>query len=371
MTVSSQATGLPTERRQQRGVILIMVSVMLALVATVAYLLNYEAGVNAALLSREGDGHQAGLIAAAGLRHAAWQLSQNSSCTGYTGIATTGFSDGDYTVAVTPASGSPVRLESTGTRATGSKRTATRRGVTMLQAPTALALTPESEGHDVYLWDGAHAGKNFGAMNILSVNNASAERTSLLRFDLSAVAANSRVVSAVLTLRLVGGNALSNGVLDIHRVTQAWFEGDEDDATPTTPGATYDDYDGTTPWVAGGGDFEPVPVDSITIATLIPGSYSWDITGLADAWTTGSVANDGVLLRASGGTADKVEFASSDHAGVGLRPTLSLIVACECGRVCGTPPPDAYLDNFGQHLLRRRRLLGQRRGAGLDAVVLA
>jgi len=52
-------------------------------------------------------------------------------------------------------------------------------------------------------------------------------------------------------------------------------------------------------------------------------AYSFDLTGLAQEWLAGALANSGVLLRADSSTAS-FQFASAEHNLVALRPELAI-----------------------------------------------
>jgi hypothetical protein len=198
----------------------------------------------------------------------------------------------------------------------------------------SAVLQPGSGGEDTFGWDGAHQDTNFGVSSILQLNNASAERFSLLRFDFSGLPPGALVSSASLELYLEGGSALAGGVLDVHRATQPWIEGTQDDQT-TTGGASYNVYSLGNPWTSSGGDYDSPPMDSITIPKLTSGFYSWDVTPAVADWVAGSATNDGFFVRASGGNVDKISFTSSDSASTAQHPRLTIAYTCPCGVDCG------------------------------------
>ena len=206
--------------------------------------------------------------------------------------------------------------------------------------PTTYTLSPGPAAADAYAWDGAHQDKNFGVSTILKVNNASAEQFSVLRFDLSSIPPEAVVTSAALDLYLEGGNALSNGVLDIHRAAQPWIEGTQDDQT-TTAGVTYNEYALGNAWTSAGGDYDATPIDTVVIPSLSLATYQWDVTAVVADWVTGAATNDGLFLRASGGTVDKISFTSGDGASATDWPRLTVSYTCPCGAVCPADPPAA------------------------------
>lgn len=226
-----------------------------------------------------------------------------------------------------------VAIDAEGLLANGNSRHLQRDDVAVYGGDQTSLLQPGASSEDTYLWDGVNQNKNFGIASTLSVNNASAERVSLLRFDLSSLPASTIITSARLGLYLEGGNGLSNGVLDVHRATQAWVEGTQSGST-TNGGATYMKYALGSPWNSPGGDYQPVAEDSVTIPALTPGWYEWDVSSAISEWVAGSAANDGFLLRASGGTVDKILFTSSDGAVPANHPRLTITYRCPCGASC-------------------------------------
>ena len=334
-----------SRNKVQNGYILLTVVFTLIILATLSFLLSQESAFNTGTANREQQMQSAQYVAEAGLQHAIWQLNQ-ANCTGYTDLTSINFNDHQYTVSITDTSGnpttsgSPVILVSTATLTNGATKTITRSEIKLYETTTSLlTLQPGSESEDTYLWDGAHKNKNFGLSPILSLDNAGKERTSLLKFDLSSLTSNMLFKSALLSLYLEGGRDLSNGVLNLHRVTRTWEEGQEYDNVPGDPGATYLDYDGSNPWSNPGGDYDITVASTLTISSLIPGWYDWDVSSLIQSWHNNTQINNGLLLRASGsGNVDKIEFASSDAASSANHPKLTITYNCECGAICTSTP---------------------------------
>lgn len=319
----------------QRGIVLIVVVIGLAVLASIAMMLTASTSIDNALVSNQDDIVVLDYLAESGMAHASWQLKKNSSCTNYAALPSTAFGAHSYAATVAPIAGSPVTITATGTLDSGTTRVRTRNDVSVFQSPSVITLQPGSTGIDTYLWDGAHSGTNFGATAYISMNNASAERTALIKFDLSGLPPNAIIHSAILELWLEGSKGLNDGVIDAHLVSRSWVEGDLDDQPPPAgAGATYNSYDGQTNWANSGGDYDANVIASVTIPTQTPAWYSWDVSASAQGWHSGSQTNDGLLLRASGGFADKIEFTSSDSTAVAFRPKLTITLACECGQSC-------------------------------------
>ncbi len=225
-------------------------------------------------------------------------------------------------------------VTSSGTLDSGGTGTLTRADQPVYQPTQTLALQPGAAGEDAYAWDGAHKNRNFGATSILSLDSSGAERVALLRFDLSTLPVGAEIVSATLGLYLEGGNGLTNGVIDAHSLTRAWVEGDQDDQT-TTAGVTYQEAQSGTAWTSPGGDYESDTIATTTVPSLTPGWIEWDLSSAAPGWLESPGTNLGVIVRASGGTVDKINFSSGDSSTVAQHPTLTLTLRCPCGVSCG------------------------------------
>lgn len=316
------------------GFVLIPVVIALVLIAAISLALGAQGVTRAQLTSGEIAMEQLRYAAEAGLQHARSRLANQSSCADYTDIANTAFGDNSYAVTLSATSGSPIEIQSTSTSGSNQKTASATVTQRVYQPESTAILQPGGEGTDTYIRDGANDDNNFGAATILKVNNASAEEASLIQFDLSSLPAGADIIEARLSLYLAGGDAVTDGVVDVFRVTRDWVEGVEDGNQPAAlSGATYVDYDGTSRWDTEGGDYERTAMASVSINALTPAWYDWDITSVASQWHSGATANYGVIVRASSGDVDKIFFTSSDGVAA-ERPTLTLRLVCECGQVC-------------------------------------
>lgn len=329
----------PAGYSRQQGFLFVTVVIVLAVLAAIALMLSFRTSLDRSLVSQQSDSTTLDYVAQSGMAHANWQLAQNTTCASYADIPATQFGAHSYRAVFSPGSGSPVAITAIATTADGASRSISRNGVRLFQAPATITLQPGAVGTDTYIRDGANDSNNFGASTILKVNNSSAEEASLLEFDLSGIPVGSVIQSATLDLWLEGGAALSNGVLDLHTITQAWVEGDKDgQAPPAGAGATYMSYNGQNNWANPGGDYLTPPIDTLTIPTLSPGWYQWDLTSAVQNWVAGTTVNAGMILRASGGNVQKIFFTSGD-GNAGDRPKLTITFACECGAGCTVSTP--------------------------------
>lgn len=226
-------------------------------------------------------------------------------------------------------------ISATGTLANGVSRTANRIDIPLYQPTISYVWQPEDELADAFIWDGAHKNKNFGISPILNIKN---DRNVLIRFALEALPPGARVSDAKLELYLEAGSGVVDGVLDLHAIDRSWVEGIFDDQTPgSAAGVTYWDYDGSESWTTPGGDYNSAIIDSITLPSMIPGWYEWNVTSQIQSWLDGE-PNYGFLLREGGGDAGDIDFVSSDNTTTPeFHPRLSITLACECGISCLLP----------------------------------
>ena len=230
---------------------------------------------------------------------------------------------------------SPVTITATGTLDSGVTRTLTRTNVPAYQPPgyASLQLQPGS-GKDAMLSDWYDT-KNYGDYRIRVESSASSPRVSLVQFELAAVPAGARVLSAQLQLyhTITVAPGVDAGV-SVHRVIRDWVEGTQG-GSGTADGATWLTWDSTNAWTTAGGDYDPAPAANSPITDATGDWESWDISTLVQGWLDGSFANNGLLLKGTGTVA--VSFASKEDADPALRPKLTITYACECGSPCLAP----------------------------------
>ena len=187
---------------------------------------------------------------------------------------------------------------------------------------------------------------NYGQNPILRLSRSGADNP-LLRFDLSAIPANSAVIFASLSLyNLTPANCSSGGSLarriGAYGMLTGWDEGNQVQGVVSTTvgahGATGDYaflyYSGGTniQWggrgLLAGTDFAAASQSAVDVSG--PGWYHWDVTALARAWVRGEQPNDGLTLRdLSGyqdGNCDWRDFVSAQEGtDSSRRPKLSVV----------------------------------------------
>jgi hypothetical protein len=309
------------EKPFQRGFILLPVVLTLALIATLAFLMNRESGVGLELATGQARNAEARYVAEAGLHHASW-LVQNGGCTGYSNLSGVSFGGHTYDVAVTPAGGSPVTIVSTGTLADGTPQTLLRTGVRVYEpAPAPLVLQPgPADGQDSYLDQWSPNTSHGSALEVQARDTSGAKpKRPILKFDLSSIPAGSQVVTATMGLYLTQ-SSVNPVTTSVHRVTAPW----------TQDSTTWNERQTGTAWASAGGDFDPTPVAPTSVGPTTGMFYDWDVTSLVAGWVNGVYPNDGLILLVPYGSSQNT-FASSNSSAAAERPKLTVTYACECG----------------------------------------
>ena len=168
-------------------------------------------------------------------------------------------------------------------------------------------------------------------------NNSYLLRRSVLAFDLAAVPAGSTVTDASLKVQVTKTNGALAETFTLNPLIAAWGEGASNAGSPGGAGAAAADGDATwihrfynaSAWSAPGGDFSPSASASQSLAGT--GSYVFSSAQMAadvQSWLSDPAANFGWILRGdeslAQGTLGAKEFASSEHAMLDFRPTLTV-----------------------------------------------
>jgi hypothetical protein len=170
--------------------------------------------------------------------------------------------------------------------------------------------TTDNYGSDEYL-------RMYGGYEGFNTGVSSERRTPLIRFDLSAIPANSVILKAtlILTPDATQGAESSNGcvteetngVMWIEPLTRDFTEGTGTEASPTTNGANWTTYNGSSTWTVAGGDADTNNF-VLRYNTIYPASdprfaaaEQFDITPLAQLWVNNTLPNYGLLMRVFNG----------------------------------------------------------------------
>lgn len=174
---------------------------------------------------------------------------------------------------------------------------------------------------------------NYGNHESLE-HSTSRSTTSLLRFDLSSVPAESTVAAAQISLYLKWSDAAANQTrtAQLHRLLVDWVEQE----------ATYQVRAAGQPWAGNkgpqpGSDYETAPTASAQSGQA--GVWiTWDVTALAQAWVSNPTANFGVILLDPNGysTGANRSYASSEHSTAAWRPKLTITLGSTSSPTAGS-----------------------------------
>ncbi|MGB0468371.1 MAG: DNRLRE domain-containing protein [Pontibacterium sp.] len=319
---------------KQHAYILLPVVLTLALLATIALSLGRTAAVQGTIAISDTGRTQARYLAEAGLNHAHWQTN-TGNCSDYTTL-NGNLAGHSYNVTISPASGSPVDLISTGQTAGGAKVQLRRSQARVYQAPANLTLQLGTQAGRDLLIDAFYSTQNYGAYTALKVSNqAAGPQSTLLYFDLSSLPAGVKILSAQLALY----NHSTSGTapylpIDAYRLTRSWLEGSGQGTSPAD-GASWNNYDSLNSWASPGGDFDPVSIAGTATSADNNLWRYWDLTAQVAKWQAGVHTNYGLLLKSTGETS--FSFISQENSNTSLRPRLNITYACECGDSCILP----------------------------------
>ena len=315
--------------KYQKGIALLPIAIIITVIAAVSLLLSYESSMNVNTTVAELEGKQADLVAEAGMAHAKWQLTQNTSCLGYTNVPATGLSGHSYSVSITPSDGSPVTITSSGVSNKGITRSLTSADVKVYQPSFTKEYLIGSTGKDSFIeGEEGHHDHNKGNDKDLRINSKPDKiDRALLQFDLSQLSTSAKITSAILELYLNDSKG-NDDTIYIHRITDNWVE---DEVTWDIKRSGF-----LGNWNPAGGEFVSTVAGSFVADTI--GWKSADITQLVQDWVKVPSINQGMILQATPASGNnEKKFTSSDDNDSSLHPKLTITYACECGQVCLNP----------------------------------
>ena len=270
----------------QRGVALLAVSLLLAVVGALAFMMNRQAAMAANTVNGQYDAERARYLAEAGLNVAIWRDRQtNCKKTDISVPISRIDAGGSYSASIDDG-GKTLDVEASGFTTAGGFVPLTRKKVTgHTNVPTTENL-PNDKGSDTFITKGVNLGQN--ALNYLELTQGASNI--LMRFDPPPGWDDAVIAKAELTMTLYSSSsALPGQTVSVHRATRTWTDVGATWVSATSPMA---------PWNVAGGDYTAGEVSATTISAN--GSYVWDVTALVDGWINKTYPNNGLLMRADG-----------------------------------------------------------------------
>lgn len=279
-------TTLRTVPARQHGVALLAVSLLLAVVGALAFMMNRQAAMAANTVNAQYDAERARYLAEAGVNVALWRDRQGDCKKSDTLIPPSAIDTSGTFAASIKDGGKTLDIDATGATAAGAGMTLSRKNVPGHNNVTVVENLPNDKGDDTFITSGVNTGQD--ALNYLELNQGRSHI--LMQFTPPSGWDQAIIVKAELTLNLYStGSALPGQSVSVHRVTRAWTGTGATWLSATSPQA---------PWNSAGGDYTPGSATATTIGGA--GAYVFDITALVDGWVNQGYPNNGLLLRADG-----------------------------------------------------------------------
>jgi hypothetical protein len=286
-------------RLAQRGILLLPVALTLAVIGTLAYTLTREGSMQVSSVDAEYDMEVARYLTESGVHLAKWQ-NQKAGCSKEVGFGTVDLPGGRLVAAGMERKGKgELRVSLSATTSRGTVRSLTEQKTLVYDITDVREVTAKtSDGTDTTIVDKEIT--NLEKTDTLELTDDKSR--ALLKFSpLPGELDTASVLNAQLTLILYDTAAAQAGrTLSAHRVTRDWGQ--------------------SITWADVGTSWAPAESAGVPVVDGIPKAYVLDIAGLVDAWTSKTIANQGVLLKSSGLL--NARFYSLDTTTVSNRPKL-------------------------------------------------
>jgi len=291
---------------RQSGAVLLVVSILLAMTAALAFMLGREGAAATQSVDAQYDAVAARYLAEAALARARW-TNQSGNC-GKTGFDNVAFNGGILEAGVKDAGSKNLDIVAEGHTAGGANFVIRRNAVVLhkLSKTSPADLAANVDTHIV----AATPTTAYGSETTLALDSGASN--ALLSWQTGGLGADALVLSATLTLKQTVTSSVPRPV-SVHRVLRAW-----------NANATWRRAGGAA-WNTPGGDY------SAAVATATAGTatdVSWDVTALVAGWYNGTIPNNGMLLRlTSPGQSATFHSMQADPA---RRPILHVTYAKPC-----------------------------------------
>lgn len=271
--------------KRQRGLVLLPVTLVLAVVGTLAYAMTRDGVMNVATVDAQYDIDRARYLAEAGVNLLKWRNEQ-AGCN----------SEKSFTRPVTSLEGGVISASGVSNKKgkllmTVSAVTAggTVNNVVLDEAHGVLlhdkskkveVTVAGQDGTDTFLRDDASS----SSYNLSYLETTQNKSNGLIKFGPNAVPADAMIIEATLRLTLASTQSSQAGSLGVHRMLRSWpflFMG------------------WTTGWTNAGGDFAPQPSATIKDVLALK-QYTTSIDSLVQLWIDQPATNFGLALKPTG-----------------------------------------------------------------------
>lgn len=297
---------------RQSGAVLLVVSIVLAMTAALAFMLGREGATATHSVDAQYDAAAALYLAEAALAQARW-VNQSAGC-GDDPLSRVAFGPGQIYADVQKAGGKKLDIVATGITGTtvdSGKASITRKDVVLHNL--SKAPTPADLGGamvDTFIVAGTPTAA-YGSAASLELNSGASNV--LLYWPANDLPGDALVMSATLVLTQTATSSIVRPAT-VHRVLRPW------DGNATWRKSS------PANWSTPGGDYSA----AVASANIASGTtVSWDVTALVAGWVSRSVPNNGMLLRLVN-PGQNASFHSMQAGSNASRPILHVTYARPC-----------------------------------------
>lgn len=269
---------------RQRGLVLLPMVLMLAIVGALAYSMSRDGAMNVSAVDAQYDIDKARYLAEAGVNLVKWRNERFgcSSALGFT-APVTALDGGTISASGVSAKGKNLAMTVLATTARGTVNQIVlddAHGVQVHDLSRIVEITLSAQNStDTFIRNDPAAVA--AALPYLETTDGNAH--GLIKFGPASVPPNAMIVEATLRLYLGSVASTQPGSLGIHRLLRAW-----------PPGVGW-----TAGWTSPGGDYAPQPSATIKQVLALT-TYSTRIDGLVQDWVNNPASFFGMLLKPTG-----------------------------------------------------------------------
>ena len=292
--------------RRQDGALLLMVSLLLATLAALAFGINRAGSVELRSINDDYEGRAAAYLAEAGVAAARWSGQVGDCVTRPVGP----ISLGGGTVTITIRNEDIINVTATAT-VNGAMRKVTSLPLQLydLKQTERVDMSEDTIDTTIVL---TSAGSQDPQEKQQTLRLVSGQSHILMNWDKDEIDDDVLVVSATLNLVPTAFSGVVRQVA-VHRVTTQWDRGAT--WTKARPGSNWN-----------GGAYTDAVLASASVGSV---DVNWDLTGLFDGWASKRLPINGVLLRLVE-DGKNVSFYSRETPFANLRPLLQIVRAKKC-----------------------------------------
>lgn len=292
--------------RRESGVLLLTVALLLAIMAALAFTMNRAAGMDVQSVSGDYDRRNAGYLAEAALAAAKWTNELNKCDNKVTALTPFTLAGATLSAIITKSPPKLINVVATATFTTST--TLTRNSVQLLDLSSKEEKDLGGAVRDTFI--NSTLARQDGTKTLVLT---SAQSNALVFWPMNDIPANSRVLSARLTLTQPAGSTVARTV-SVHGLATQW-----------DPSATWTQARPGTNWTSAGGDYLTPALASVDVSDA--GAYSLDVSPVVDDWVNGRQVDNGFLLRLPN-PGQTVTFTSFE--GGGQKPVLHVMFVKQC-----------------------------------------